>query len=73
MDKRQREYRRAAAECLEVAATTTDPVLRAELIEQAERWLVIAGEPLPQYLRTAALRAEGPPIVSGPSESAEPS
>jgi len=44
-DDRSADFRAKAAECLMLAARSTDPVTRAAMINQAERWLTLADEP----------------------------
>jgi len=39
---RSRERRRMAAECLTVARQTSDPGIRASLVEMAQKWLDLA-------------------------------
>jgi hypothetical protein len=39
MQHRAEEYRKAAAECMELARTATDPKIRAALLHMAQNWL----------------------------------
>ena len=41
---RSDEYRRYAAECLEMASVTHDPTARATLLHMAQVWLRLAGQ-----------------------------
>jgi hypothetical protein len=41
---RSDEYRRYAAECLEVASVIHDPTARATLLQMAQVWLRLAGQ-----------------------------
>jgi hypothetical protein len=45
---RSEEYRRYAAECLEMASTLHDPKARATLLHMAQVWLRLAGQGDPQ-------------------------
>jgi hypothetical protein len=38
------EYRRYAAECMEMASTLRDPKARATLLQMAQVWLRLAGQ-----------------------------
>jgi hypothetical protein len=42
MPDRSNEFRQAAAECIALARTTTDPATRATLLTMAQRWLTVA-------------------------------
>jgi hypothetical protein len=41
----QNSYRQAAAECLEIAGTTTDPEARIRLVVLASKFLDLASKP----------------------------
>ena len=41
----QKTYRQAAAECLEIASTTTDPHARTRLVVLASKFLDLASKP----------------------------
>jgi hypothetical protein len=57
MQDRESHFRRAATECITVAKTTSDPVLRAELLEMAEGWLDLAMRQVVNRPRPTARRA----------------
>ncbi len=42
MDDRQKRFRQASADCLELAKTTTDESSRAVLLAMAQAWLELA-------------------------------
>jgi len=44
MDEREDEYRRAAAECLELARATAEPSTRIRLFSLALNWLDLANK-----------------------------
>ena len=42
--RRSDEYRRYAAECMEMASVFLDPTARATLLQMAQVWLRLAGQ-----------------------------
>ena len=54
---RSEEYRRFAAECLEMASAFDNPQARAVLLQMAQVWFRLAGEKLPAATRPKARRA----------------
>ena len=50
------EFRKAAADCLQLARATSDPITRASLIRMAQTWFNLANEPRSQNDLDAAVR-----------------
>jgi hypothetical protein len=53
------EYRRYAAECLEMASVIHDPTARATLLQMAQVWLRLAGQGELQNAEEEFGQAEG--------------
>jgi len=49
MPDRSDEFRRAAANCIAIARTTTDSASRAILLTMAQRWYDLANGPAPDF------------------------
>ena len=45
MPDRSDEFRKAAADCVALARTTNDPVMRTGLLTMAQRWYTLANAP----------------------------
>ena len=53
------EYRRYAAECLEVASAVHDPTARATLLQMAQVWLRLTGQGELQHAEEELGQGEG--------------
>jgi hypothetical protein len=49
MPDRSDEFRKAAADCVTLARTTTDPVMRTGLLTMAQRWYTLANGPATDF------------------------
>jgi hypothetical protein len=56
MTDRSDEFRKAAAECLQLARATSDPSTRVSLLAMAQKWLDLANGPRGQDDLDAAVR-----------------
>jgi hypothetical protein len=56
---RSDEYRRYAAESLEMASAVHDPKARAALLQMAQVWLRLAGQGEPQHAEEKLAQGEG--------------
>ena len=64
MPDRSDEFRKAAADCVALARTTNDPVIRAGLLTMAQRWYTLANAPPKDF--DAVLRAFNDEQMSRP-------
>ena len=56
MADRSDEFRKAAADCLQLARATSDPITRASLLLMAQSWFNLANEPRSQNDLDATVR-----------------
>lgn len=69
---RSDEYRRYAAECLEMASAVHDPKTRATLLQMAQVWLRLAGQGSSKTQRKNLLRATRERLPGRPPWQAHP-
>jgi len=65
MADRADEFRKAAAQCLELALTTTDAGARTTLLLLAQKWRELAGHPLVDVRFDAILKEFNDQQMSG--------